>query len=197
MDKAMSDPYVAFIREAMAAKGCFAGRDFFKCVDCNNPAVGAAFIYPSSQDSNSSSSQNDNGKFLRHGGDQGVPTHVKDLDLATPQIVMCCDSKLLDFPFEFTRTVSHELIHAFDFCRAKLDVNKLEQHACTEIRASALSQECSISMELLRSNFNLRKQYQVISCPLISTNDISKPFFLHVGVCEAPGDLICATKPCM
>jgi hypothetical protein len=34
--------------------------------------------------------------------------------------------------------VIHELIHAYDICRAKVDWNNCRHYACTEIRASSL-----------------------------------------------------------
>uniref|UniRef100_A0A0A9WSR2 Mitochondrial inner membrane protease ATP23 n=1 Tax=Lygus hesperus TaxID=30085 RepID=A0A0A9WSR2_LYGHE len=39
-------------------------------------------------------------------------------------------------------TLTHELIHLYDYARAYLDTNDPKQLACTEVRASALSGEC-------------------------------------------------------
>ena len=47
-------------------------------------------------------------------------------------------------PFELRRVLAHELVHAFDFARAKLDVNDKQHVACTEIRAWNLSGECEL-----------------------------------------------------
>jgi len=47
-------------------------------------------------------------------------------------------------PFEFRRVLTHELIHAFDFARAKIEEDNLDHIACTEIRAWNLSGECDL-----------------------------------------------------
>ncbi|CAK9085777.1 unnamed protein product [Durusdinium trenchii] len=47
-------------------------------------------------------------------------------------------------PFEFRRVLVHELTHAFDFARAKVDTGSCVHIACTEIRAWNLSGECDL-----------------------------------------------------
>lgn len=60
-----------------------------------------------------------------------------------------------------SRTLVHETVHAFDACRAKLDWSNCVHHACSEIRAAALSGDCSFAREVvLRRNFGLAKQFQ-------------------------------------
>lgn len=53
-----------------------------------------------------------------------------------PKIIMC-ENKEIDKRM-FQNTVIHELIHAYDICRAKVDWTDCRHFACTEIRASAL-----------------------------------------------------------
>jgi inner membrane protease ATP23 len=77
-----------------------------------------------------------------------------DSDEYQPRIVLCEDKKIDRQTFD--NTIIHELIHAYDVCRAKIDWKKCEHHACTEIRASALSGECAMSRELLRGQYNIR-----------------------------------------
>lgn len=48
------------------------------------------------------------------------------------------------------KTILHEMIHAFDRCRAEADWGNLLHHACTEVRASNLSGECAFFSELGR-----------------------------------------------
>lgn len=43
---------------------------------------------------------------------------------------------------EVEKTMVHELIHAFDHCRFKVDWMNTKHHACSEIRAASLSGEC-------------------------------------------------------
>jgi len=47
-------------------------------------------------------------------------------------------------PFEFRRLLTHELVHAFDFARAKIDTGSCVHMACTELRAWSLSGECDL-----------------------------------------------------
>ncbi|ORY75088.1 peptidase M76 family-domain-containing protein [Protomyces lactucae-debilis] len=43
---------------------------------------------------------------------------------------------------EVEKTLMHELVHAFDRCRFKVDWRNPKHHACSEIRAASLSGEC-------------------------------------------------------
>ena len=72
-----------------------------------------------------------------------------------PNIVIC-DNKSLEAE-TFTNTLIHELVHAYDVCRVKsFKVDNCKYHACTEIRASALSGECSLLHEFWRGNFKVQ-----------------------------------------
>lgn len=53
-----------------------------------------------------------------------------------PKLIMC-ENKAIDKRM-FQNTVVHELVHAYDICRAKIDWADCKHFACTEIRASAL-----------------------------------------------------------
>ena len=53
-----------------------------------------------------------------------------------PKIILCEDKQIDKRMFQ--NTVLHELIHAYDICRAKIDWDDCKHYACTEIRASAL-----------------------------------------------------------
>lgn len=58
----------------------------------------------------------------------------------------------------------HELIHAYDECRAKdLDWTKLDHHACSEIRAANLSGDCHMLREFSRGNLQLLGGHEVRS----------------------------------
>jgi inner membrane protease ATP23 len=56
---------------------------------------------------------------------------------------------------EWTRSIAHELVHAYDYCRADLDVSSCRHMACTEIRAANLSGECDFGAEFSRVGFPL------------------------------------------
>jgi inner membrane protease ATP23 len=85
------------------------------------------------------------------GGMTFTTDHTKD---GTPHIIIC-DNKGMDKD-TLESTVVHELVHALDKCRVnKFNTNNCEMMACTEIRASNLSGECSFAMELVRGRLSL------------------------------------------
>lgn len=77
-----------------------------------------------------------------------------------PDGVVICHNHLAS-QAEVDNALTHELIHAYDHCRAKnLDWYDLQHHACSEIRAASLSGDCDWRMEVARGNFGLRGQHQ-------------------------------------
>ncbi|KAK4417405.1 Mitochondrial inner membrane protease ATP23 [Sesamum alatum] len=65
-------------------------------------------------------------------------------------------SNYLRFQDEVTQVVIHELIHAYDDCRAaNLNWASCAHHACAEIRAAHLSGDCHYIRELLRGTVKL------------------------------------------
>ncbi|KAK3285345.1 hypothetical protein CYMTET_7047 [Cymbomonas tetramitiformis] len=74
-------------------------------------------------------------------------------------ILLCSDAFVSQEQLD--HTVTHELIHAFDHCRAKnLDWYDCRHHACSEVRAAALSGDCNWKQEVYRQNFGLKAQHQ-------------------------------------
>ena len=73
-------------------------------------------------------------------------------------IILCQDSIVSQQ--HMNHTVAHEMVHAFDHCRAKVDWTDCRHHACSEIRAATLSGDCSWFMEFMRGHFTLRAQHQ-------------------------------------
>lgn len=77
-----------------------------------------------------------------------------------PDGVLLCHNHL-GTQEEVNHALTHELIHAYDHCRAKnLDWCNCMHHACSEIRAASLSGDCNYKMEFLRGHFNIAKQHQ-------------------------------------
>lgn len=67
----------------------------------------------------------------------------------TPEIFLC--QQHLSSEGQAHRTIVHELIHAVDTCRSKMNPQKNCIHlACTEIRAENLSSECNFFNELFK-----------------------------------------------
>eukprot|EP00878_Enallax_costatus_P008069 GHUV01008439.1.p1 GENE.GHUV01008439.1~~GHUV01008439.1.p1 ORF type:complete len:219 (+),score=30.51 GHUV01008439.1:746-1402(+) len=66
--------------------------------------------------------------------------------------VILCHNRLSTYK-EVELAVAHELVHAYDFCRAaNLDLTNCHHHACTEIRAANLSGDCTMYQEFVRGN---------------------------------------------
>ncbi|XP_054655983.1 mitochondrial inner membrane protease ATP23 homolog isoform X2 [Dunckerocampus dactyliophorus] len=80
-------------------------------------------------------------------------------DAATSQIVLCQNN--IHKQSHMNRVVTHELIHAFDHCRAHVDwFNNFRHLACSEIRAANLSGDCSFSNEMSRFHFGMKQHHQ-------------------------------------
>lgn len=60
------------------------------------------------------------------------------------------------------RVVTHELLHAYDACRADVDWTNCEHHACSEIRAANLSGDCHLLREWRRGH--IRVHNAMTSC---------------------------------
>ena len=71
-----------------------------------------------------------------------------------------CGNRIRSFE-SFETVLTHELIHAFDHCRAEVDVTDLRHHACTEVRAASLSGDCLMRNEVKLGNFNFTAQQPV------------------------------------
>ena len=77
--------------------------------------------------------------------------------------VVVCEDVLEKYPETLgqrhvDRTIVHELVHAYDHCRAKVDWLNCYHHACSEVRAAHLSGDCYIEEEFSRGNFGLKGQ---------------------------------------
>uniref|UniRef100_A0A6G1RMF8 Mitochondrial inner membrane protease ATP23 n=1 Tax=Hypotaenidia okinawae TaxID=2861861 RepID=A0A6G1RMF8_9GRUI len=80
-------------------------------------------------------------------------------DSATSQIVLCQNN--IRQQSHMNRVVTHELIHAFDHCRAHVDwFNNVKHLACSEIRAANLSGDCTLMNEIARFKFGLKGHHQ-------------------------------------
>ncbi|KAJ8245473.1 hypothetical protein GJAV_G00271120 [Gymnothorax javanicus] len=80
-------------------------------------------------------------------------------DATSSQIVLCQNN--IHQQSHMNRVVTHELIHAFDHCRAHVDwFNNVKHLACSEIRAANLSGDCSFGNEVSRFNFGLKEHHQ-------------------------------------
>eukprot|EP00041_Stephanoeca_diplocostata_P032957 m.1075344 g.1075344 ORF g.1075344 m.1075344 type:complete len:199 (+) comp24239_c1_seq4:191-787(+) len=78
-------------------------------------------------------------------------------DAERNEVVLCQNNIVSER--DMADVMTHELIHAFDHCRGKVDFKNLEHLACTEIRAANLSGDCFMWKEWFnRLNFGLKGQ---------------------------------------
>jgi inner membrane protease ATP23 len=107
-------------------------------------------------------------------------------------VIMCYNH--LASQEEVTHALTHELIHAYDHCRAKnLDWCNCEHHACSEIRAASLSGDCNFKMELLRGHYNIAKQHQACVKRRALLSVSMNPYCQGKGVAEAAVERAFAT----
>lgn len=128
-DKALESDKVKIIREGMEKLGCdFPMPDFFRCQPCENEGIIGAF------------------------------SPAKDDEKA--HVVLCEDniSKFQVSAKHVERTAAHELVHAYDTCRAKVDWHNCLHLACTEVRAANLSGDCTMGAEMGRGQFSVKGQ---------------------------------------
>lgn len=88
------------------------------------------------------------------------PTVAGGYDPSTRQIVLCENN--IYSQGHMKDTLTHELIHSYDYCRAHIDWSNNRHLACTEIRAASLSGECFFWKEnFARLKFGWKKHHQM------------------------------------
>mmetsp|Transcript_23386 Transcript_23386/g.24034 ORF Transcript_23386/g.24034 Transcript_23386/m.24034 type:complete len:202 (+) Transcript_23386:67-672(+) len=107
--------------------GCTIPPNFFLCKPSTDPNVSGGFVMPDPQNNN--------------------------INEYKPGVVIF-ENRIIEKE-SFENTIAHELVHAYDQCRAKIKLNNCLHHACTEIRASNLSGECTWWQELNRGNLTV------------------------------------------
>ena len=71
-----------------------------------------------------------------------LPAQIAPPPAVSLQIIVCANH--LSREEDVRSVMRHEIIHAYDHCRAKdLDWNSCRHHACSEIRAAVLSGDCT------------------------------------------------------
>ncbi|GAB0489086.1 hypothetical protein MMPV_000302 [Pyropia vietnamensis] len=107
-------------------------------------------------------------KHLRRGGCALPPTAVGCTPCpptlaggyTSARTVVLCANRLTSRAHTAT-TLTHELIHAYDDCRGEVDWGRCAHHACSEVRAAALSGDCAFLREVVaRGNWALRRQFR-------------------------------------
>mmetsp|Transcript_20961 Transcript_20961/g.61013 ORF Transcript_20961/g.61013 Transcript_20961/m.61013 type:complete len:208 (-) Transcript_20961:738-1361(-) len=170
---------IQFLINRLIGMGCDPPKGFIRCMDCGDKQAGGGFgvveetVVESEkagdgrvkegtgpQASNSASSSHVKENVARRSGvAQCLRTDEdlrKQLDAQKegkvrlkllPEIFLC--QQHLRNEEHAHQSMAHELIHAIDLCRTKMDpLNNCMHMACTEIRAENLSGECAWTKEL-------------------------------------------------
>ncbi|KAF3656150.1 putative MLP-like protein 34-like [Capsicum annuum] len=129
-----------------------------------------AVTLPKSEDKGCSSSKH---KLAKSDLDDSIASHLahfQDAQDSYDDSGMSFDSialhnldtyNYMNIQDEVNQVVIHELIHAYDDCRAaNLDWANCAHHACSEIRAGHLSGDCHYKRELLRGYLKIRGHEQ-------------------------------------
>jgi hypothetical protein len=154
---------VSFLKN-LIDMGCTPPGGFIRCMDCDGKPVSGGFGMLQEQtldkDSNLSSvvKQNENKPDCTKSRQELLDQFQREKEGKSklslkPEIYLCQEH--VTGPKHANTILAHELIHAIDICRAKMDpLHNCMQLACTEIRAENLSGECNMSWELMRGKLN-------------------------------------------
>lgn len=168
---------IKFLIEKLIGMGCMPPKGFMKCIDCGDKKAGAGFgvveetvLPPSTSVDKDSISME---KFKREAKDrkkrqcQNEAT-LQDLqkqinaqnegkvNLRLLPEIFLCQQHLVNEDHAH-QSIVHELIHAIDLCRSKMDpINNCIHMACTEIRAENLSGECGAVREMINGRTSLK-----------------------------------------
>lgn len=148
---------IQFLLTKLQDMGCQPPAGFIKCMDCGEKQAGAGFGVVEE----TVLAGNDDEDAQRRMSLPQCQRSLKDIQASLdaskdgtsslklrPEIYLCQGH--LRNETHAHESMVHELIHAIDFCRTKMDpLHNCIHLACTEIRAENLSGECSWTKELL------------------------------------------------
>lgn len=112
-------------------------------------------------------------------------SHNKTDPVVSYQVVLCENN--IYSQGHMNDTLTHELVHSYDHCRAQVDWNDIHHLACSEIRAANLSGECFFWKEnFARFKFGWRKHHQVRWLPTYC----AKSTMHFIDLCEREGSQV-------
>jgi hypothetical protein len=145
---------IRFLLESLMAMGCTPPKHFIRCMDCGKKQAGGGFGIVEISRENDRNNINQKPSGIKENIQckqtleriQKNTFTSKDIKKIIPGIFLC--EKNLRNETHVHQSLSHEIIHAIDFCRSKMDpLNNCLHVACTEIRAENLSGECDFINE--------------------------------------------------
>jgi len=130
-------PIVKFMVDHLEKRGCkVSEKDFFVVRHCDEH-VGGGFDESASKHGGVVLCQNHIRDF-QHTGAAALPRRLA----ADASALAACMLTAVWWGAEMTLT--HELVHAYDHCRAYVDWSNCVHHACSEVRAANLSGDCKM-----------------------------------------------------
>jgi inner membrane protease ATP23 len=149
---------IQFLVQHLVDLGCSPPEGFIQCVSCEKPAAGGfgmvqETLIPKTGRIDGSSAGESNPCSNPTGQDLRKLLERERNGTSTlrvnPEIFIC--QQYMENERMAHKTLHHELIHAIDMCRTKMDpLHNCIHMACTEIRAENLSGECSFFREIPR-----------------------------------------------
>jgi len=148
---------IRFLMERLVDLGCEPPKGFIRCIDCgkDNTQAGAGFgmveEITKEQQNKNRNCNNDTTKLQRVQQllQEQKDTNNQDMKLRLLPEIFLCQQQIVHEK-HCHQSLVHELIHAIDLCRTKMDpINNCIHMACAEIRAENLSGECGAMQELL------------------------------------------------
>ncbi len=146
------DVTVQFLYERLLKLGCRPPDDLIRCVDCGTKPVAGGFGVVEEIDS-SAAQKNASAAAKCAQTQQEINTLISKQNdgkaklKLLPDIFLCQQN--IQSETHARESMAHELIHAIDMCRTKMDpINNCIHMACTEIRAENLAGECHWVREL-------------------------------------------------
>ena len=162
---------IKFLMEKLIGMGCTPPKGFINCIDCGTTYAGGGFgvveeeisVVNKDNKSNASITKekkrhecNDTFLFKTLPKQLEKQKENENMKLRLLPEVFLCQQHLMSKDHAH-KSLVHELIHAIDLCRTKMDpINNCIHMSCTEIRAENLSGECNLMQEAMKgriSNF--------------------------------------------
>jgi len=156
-----SNKSIQFLVGHLVEMGCMPPDNFIQCRKCENPqASGFGKVIGEVPATTTDTAPPPPSSIKKKGGD--CQNTIRDFKSAIqlseetgrqlqvqPEIFVC--EQYMENETMTHKSLVHELIHAIDLCRTKMDpINNCLHLACTEVRAENLSGECGVFRELPR-----------------------------------------------
>ena len=137
----MADKKIQYILGHIASIGCTIPTPFFSCRTCEDNISGGYISGYNPEFDDDEVKQEGTASGNGNEGNLTVVSELKqgerndekeDLDYKGPKIILC-ENKLVGKRSFYRDIIVHELIHAFDDCRSRINMRNCYQHACTEV----------------------------------------------------------------